>query len=84
MAHYHFVVEHSALCLPTIDNHRLFEYCSNMILTGTGRKSSRLALTHTSFIRIELKKHVSALTHLSLLIEHETATENIDLVLEAY
>lgn len=55
-----------------------------MILASTSWEASRLALTHTSFIRIELKKHVSALTHLSLLIEHEAASESIDLVIEAH
>ena len=53
-----------------------------MILAGTGREASCFTLGHPALISIKLEQLVSALTHLALFIEHETAAESVDLAVE--
>ena len=53
-----------------------------MILSRAGRVAGGFALSHPSLVCVKLQQHVGALTHLSLLVEHEAAAEGVDLAIE--
>ena len=55
-----------------------------MAFTGTSRVSSRLALRHASAISVKLEQLVGAFSNLTFLVEHEAASECIDLIVESY
>ena len=84
MANDHLVVEDAGLGLPAVDDHRLFVDCRCVVLPSTCAESGRLTLSHAALVRVELKELVGAFTHLALLVEHETATEHVDLALIRY
>ena len=79
MQHNHLIEEHTAFSLTAIDNHRLLVDHSTVVLTSTCRVARRLTLGHASLIGIKLNQLIRALTHLALLMEHETATECVNL-----
>ena len=84
MAHNHLIVEDSAFSLSTIDNHAFLEGSSSVILASSGREASGLALHHLSLVSVKFDQLVSALSDLSLLIEHETASECVNLAVKGH
>ena len=53
-----------------------------MIFASSCREACCLALCHAALICVELQQLVCALTHLSFFIEHEAASEGVDLTIE--
>ena len=78
MTYNHLVIKCSAFGLSTIDDHGLLEDCSDVILAGTGREASRLALHHSPLVCVELEELISALAHLPLWVPHEAASKDVD------
>lgn len=81
---YHFVVKDPTFSLSTIDDHGLFVDNGAVVFPGARRESGRFALLHKSLICIELQELVCAFTNLSLRIEHEASSENVDFAAISY
>ena len=81
MTYDHLVIKCSTFGLSTIDDHRLLEDCSDVILAGTGRETGRFALHHPSLVCVKLEKLISALAHLPLRVPHKAASKDVDLAI---
>ena len=77
----HLVVEHAALALASIDDHALLVHGRAVVLPWASSEARSLRGVHRPFINVELEQLIGALTDLTLLVEHEAATEGVDLVL---
>ena len=81
MTYNHLVIKCSTFGLSTIDDHRLLEDCSDVILAGTGGEAGRLALHHSSLVCVKFEELIGAFAHLPLWVPHEAASEDVDLAI---
>ena len=81
MTYNHLVIKCSTFGLSSIDDHRLLEDCSDVILAGTGGETGRLALHHPSLVCVKFEELIGALAHLPLRVPHEAASEDVDLAI---
>jgi hypothetical protein len=69
--------KHSVLRLTTINNHTTFKTGSTVVLPSANAGTFSFENANITFLKIKLKNLISALSYLSLRVEHKAATENV-------